>query len=128
MEWIEFLRVEAVPKPGEIVAATEVWAEPAGGGGVAAVELARLAGGSALFCRLGGDDLGAQSRVRLEGAGVRIHSPAVEEPSGAVSVTSTRSGERTITVIGDKPRPPGNDGGMPWEELDERGRRLLHRR
>ena len=28
-------------------------------------------------------------------------------------------GERTITVIGDKPRPPGNDGGMPWEELDD---------
>ena len=36
-------------------------------------------GGSALFCLLGGDDLGAQSRVRLEAAGVRVHSPAVEE-------------------------------------------------
>ena len=35
VEWIEFVRVEAVPKPGEIVGSSEVWAEPAGGGGVA---------------------------------------------------------------------------------------------
>ena len=27
-------------------------------------------------------------------------------------------GERTITVIGDKPRPPGGDGSLPWEALD----------
>ena len=53
VEWIEFLRVEAVPKPGEIVSSTEVWSEPAGGGGVAAVELARLDGRSALYCLLG---------------------------------------------------------------------------
>ena len=119
VEWIEFLRVEAVPKPGEIVAATEVWAEPAGGGGVAAVELARLAGGSALFCRLGGDDLGAQSRVRLEGAGVRIHSPAVEEAQRRGFCYVDEIGERTITVIGDKPRPPGNDGTSPCEQLDD---------
>jgi ribokinase len=119
VEWIEFVRVDAVPKPGEIVGATEVWAEPAGGGGVAAVELARLAGGSALFCRLGGDDLGAQSRVRLEGAGVRIHSPASDEPQRRGFCYVDDIGERTITVIGDKPRPPGNDGAMPWEELDD---------
>jgi len=59
VEWIEFLRVQAVPRPGEIVGTSETWSEPAGGGGVAAVELARLAGGADLFCVLGGDDLGA---------------------------------------------------------------------
>ena len=92
VEWIEFLRVEAVPKPGEIVGATEVWAEPAGGGGVAAVELARLAGGSALYCLLGGDDLGAQSRVEARGAPVSASTrPQPTSRSGAASVTSTRS-------------------------------------
>jgi ribokinase len=37
VEWIEFLRVESVPRPGDIVGARETWEEPAGGGGVAAV-------------------------------------------------------------------------------------------
>ena len=50
VEWIEFVRVESVPRPGEIVGAQETWEEPAGGGGVAAVELARLAGEAALYC------------------------------------------------------------------------------
>ena len=118
VEWIEFLRVEAIPKPGEIVGATEVWAEPAGGGGVPSVELARLAGRSALYCLLGGDDLGAQSRVRLEAAGVRVYSPGSDEPQRRGFCYVDDVGERTITVIGDKPRPPGGEGSLPWEELD----------
>ena len=28
-------------------------------------------------------------------------------------------GERTITIIGDKPRPKGGEGTLPWEELDD---------
>ena len=28
-------------------------------------------------------------------------------------------GERTITVIGEKPRPKGGEGTLPWEELDD---------
>jgi ribokinase len=27
-------------------------------------------------------------------------------------------GERTITVLGEKPRPQGGEGTLPWEELD----------
>ena len=42
VEWIDFIRVESVPKPGEIVHATETWGEAAGGGAVAAVQLAKL--------------------------------------------------------------------------------------
>ena len=33
VEWIEFLRVEAVPRPGAIVGAQEAWEEPAGKAG-----------------------------------------------------------------------------------------------
>ena len=44
VEWVEFVRVPAVPQPGEIVHAFETWEEPAGGGAVAAVQLAQLAG------------------------------------------------------------------------------------
>ncbi len=119
VEWIEFLRVEAVPKPGEIVGSNEWWAEPAGGGGVAAVELARLAGEAALYCLLGGDDLGAESRKQLEAAGVNVHSPANDAPQRRGYCYVDDVGERTITVIGEKPRPQGGEGTLPWEELDD---------
>ena len=118
VEWIEFLRVEAVPKPGEIVGTTETWGEPAGGGGVAAVEFARLAGSSALYCLLGGDDLGRKGRSLLEAAGVRVLSPESDEPQRRGFCYLDEVGERTITVIGDKPRPRGGEGTLPWEQLD----------
>jgi len=117
VEWIEFLRVEAVPKPGEIVGTTETWAEPAGGGGVAAVELARLAGSSELYCLLGDDDLGRKGRTALEAAGVEVHSPQGDEPQRRGFCYVDEVGERTITVIGEKPRPKGGEGTLPWERL-----------
>jgi ribokinase len=118
VEWIEFLRVEAVPRPGEIVGATEAWAEAAGGGGVAAVELARLAGESDLYCLLGADALGTQAREQLEAAGVRVHAPEPDEPQRRGFCYLDEVGERTITVIGDKPRPRGGEGEIAWEKLD----------
>ena len=44
VEWVEFLRVPHVPTAGEIVHATDAWDEPAGGGAVAAVQLASWPG------------------------------------------------------------------------------------
>lgn len=117
VEWIEFLRVESVPRAGEIVGTQETWQEPAGGGGVAAVELARLAGEAALYCLLGADELGAQARVKLEAAGVRVHSPPTDESQRRGFCYVDEVGERTITVIGEKPRPKGGEGTLPWEEL-----------
>ena len=61
VEWIEFVRVESVPAPGEIVHALETWEEPAGGGAVAAVQLARLNGTAHLFTSLGDDELGRRA-------------------------------------------------------------------
>jgi ribokinase len=119
VEWIEFIRVETVPRPGDIVAAQESWQEPAGGGGVAAVELARLAGESTMYCLLGGDELGARARRELEAAAVRIHAPETEDRQRRGFVYIDEVGERTITVIGEKARPRGGDGMLPWERLDE---------
>jgi ribokinase len=119
VEWIEFLRVESVPLPGEIVVAREAWEEPAGGGGVAAVELARLAGASSLYCLLGGDDLGKRAQKELETASVRVLSAKGDELQRRGFVYIGEVGERTITVIGEKPRPKGGEGTVPWEELDD---------
>jgi ribokinase len=117
VEWIDFIRVEAVPKPGEIVHASEAWSEAAGGGAVAAVQLANLGCETSFFTALGDDDLGRHSRVELEAKGVRLHVSWIPEPQRRGVTYVDDAGERTITVIGDKLRPRGDDDSLPWEEL-----------
>jgi ribokinase len=117
VEWVEFVRVEQVPRPGEIVHALETWAEAAGGGAVAAVQLARLAGGCMLFTSLGSDELGRRARSQLTEQGVTVR--AMVDPSHqrrAVCFVDD-AGERTITVLGDKLVPSGGDSRLPWHEV-----------
>jgi ribokinase len=117
VEWVEFVRVGAVPRAGEIVEAVERWEEPAGGGAVAAVQLGRLAGSCLFFTALGADEHGRRSRAELTRLGVDMR--AIPEPN-----TTRRAftyvdddGERTITVIGEKLRPRGGDSRLPWRDL-----------
>jgi ribokinase len=117
VEWVEFVEVEAVPRPGEIVHALSTWDEPAGGGAVAAVQLANLNGSAHLFTALGGDDLGRRSRAELEARGVTVHASAVAEEQRRAITYVDGNGERTITVLGRKQVPSGEDANLPWEEL-----------
>ena len=117
IEWIDFLRVEDVPKQGEIIHAEEAWAEAAGGGAVAAVQLANLGCDTSFFTALGDDDLGRRSSEELEAHGVRMHVQWVAEPQRRGVTFVDAAGERTITVIGEKHRPRGDDATLPWEEL-----------
>ena len=89
VEWIQFARVESVPEPGEIVHALEAWEEPAGGGAVAAVQLARLAGECLFLTALGDDDLGHRAKLELEALGVRVEAAWRSGRSGGRSSTST---------------------------------------
>jgi ribokinase len=117
VEWVEFARVEEVPRPGEIVHALETWEEPAGGGAVAAVQLANLNGGAHLFTALGDDDLGRRARADLAARGVTVHASPTGEPQRRAFTYVDAGGERTITVLGRKQRPSGEDAALPWEEL-----------
>ena len=117
VEWCEFVRVERVPARGDIVHSGERWEEPAGGGAVSAVQLARLAGEADLYTAFGDDELGRLARERLEALGVRVHASVRDEPTRRALVFVDDDGERTITVLGDKLRPRGGDGGLPWERL-----------
>ncbi|HEY3017376.1 MAG TPA: PfkB family carbohydrate kinase [Gaiellaceae bacterium] len=117
VEWVEFARVETVPRPGEIVHAHETWEEPAGGGAVAAVQLARLAGSCSLFTMLGADDLGRRSRAELTRLGVDVKAIPESEPTRRAFTYVDDVGERTITVLGEKLRPRGGDSRLPWHEL-----------
>jgi len=117
VEWVEFARVDHLPAAGEIVHASETWEEAAGGGAVAAVQLARLAGSVHFFTALGGDELGRRARAQLESQGVELHAATSAGPQRRALTHVDADGERTITVLGDKALPPGGDGLLPWEEL-----------
>lgn len=118
VEWVEFARVEAVPRAGEIIQASEWWAEAAGGGGVASVRLAALAGSCTLFTALGHDELGGASLAQLTGLGVRVEARRHAEPQRRGFTFVDARGERTITIVGEKHVPRGGDP-LPWEELAE---------
>jgi ribokinase len=117
VEWVEFARVEHAPAPGEIVHALETWEEPAGGGAVAAVQVANLAGSCLFFTALAGDALGRRARHELESRGVAVHAGHAPGGQRRVLTHIDEAGERTITVLGDKLLPSGEDGSLPWEEL-----------
>src|SRR6266498_2872769 len=117
VEWVEFARVERLPAPGEIVHALESWEEPAGGGAVAAVQLARLAGECLFITALGDDDLGHRAKRELESLGVRVEAAWREEPQRRAFVHVDSAAERTITVIGERVGPRADDA-LPWGELE----------
>jgi len=116
-EWIEFGHVERVPAAGDIVHATDAWEEPGGGGAVAAVQLARLAGSCTLYTAFGDDERGERSLRRLEGLGVRVEAAIRSEPTRRAVVFVDANGERTITTLGDRLAPDARDH-LPWSELD----------
>ena len=117
MEWLEFVPVESVPSPGEIVHASESWEQAAGGGSVAAVQLARLADSVDFFTALSSDERGERARTELEARGITVHATAVEGPQRSGFVYLDDAGERTITTIGRKLHPRGHDESVPWHEL-----------
>ena len=118
VEWIEFARLERVPVAGEIVEARDSWQQAAGGGAVAAVQLARLAGECLFLTALGDDELGHAAERELGDMGVRVAAAWRREPQRRAFVMLDADAERTITTIGER-LEPRRDDPLPWEELRE---------
>jgi ribokinase len=116
VEWITFARVPRLPAAGEIVHASETWEQAGGGGAVAVVQLARLAGGADFFTALGSDVLARRCREQLEAEGVRVHGAPRPEGQRRCFTHIDAAGERTITVVGDRIVPHGEDA-LEWDEL-----------
>jgi ribokinase len=117
MEWTEFAAVERVPRAGEIVEVPETFSLPAGGGAVAAVQLARLAGSCTFYTALGDDELARRAIDGLGALGVRVE--AAPRPGRLTRRAFTyldSEGERTITTIGERHAPARADE-LPWDEL-----------
>ena len=117
IEWLEFVPVEAVPRPGEIVHAAESWEQAAGGGSVAAVQLSKLADSVDFFTVVGSDERGRLAQQELGGRGITVHAATVDAPQRSGFVYLDENGERTITTIGRKLHPRGHDDTLPWHEL-----------
>jgi ribokinase len=118
VEWVQFARVDHVPRAGEVVHAGEPFEEPAGGGAVAAVQLARLAGEALLVTALGDDDLGRRSVKRLSELGVEVRSSTREAPTRRAVTLLDDDGERTITTFGQRLEPLGGDAEARWDALE----------
>jgi ribokinase len=117
VEWIEFARVQRLPRPGEIVHASEWWQDVGGSGAVAAVQLAKLAGACDFFTALADDAYGRRARDRLEELGVSVFAAPRDGEQRRGFVYLDGDGERTITILGERIVPLGGDD-LPWDRLD----------
>lgn len=109
VEWVEFLPVDRVPAPGAVLRAPRSWAEPAGGGGVAAAELARLAGRCTLVTAAGDDVVGRGLPRAFERLNVDVVATTRSEPHRRAVTWVDPTGERTITVVGPAQHAVGSE-------------------
>ena len=118
VEWVDFLTVPRVPLAGEIVHADKWWSEAAGGGAVAAVQLAKLSGTATFFTALGSDDNARRAEAELRAHGVDVKSVVRDRPQRRAVALLDANGERTIAVQGERLVPKG-DYDLPWRLLAE---------
>ncbi|MDP9301724.1 MAG: PfkB family carbohydrate kinase [Actinomycetota bacterium] len=117
IEWIRFARVRQIPPPGGIEHATETWEGAGGGGAVAAVQLAKLAGACLFLSALGDDPIAGAVRADLGSNHVDLHSAQRRSPTRTALTMIDDTGERTIVTLGDRLEPRGADD-LPWNLLD----------
>jgi len=117
VEWVQFARVSHVPRAGEVAHARDPFEEPAGGGAVAAVQLARLAGEAVLVTALGEDEHGRRSVARLNELGVDVRGGFRDAPTRRALTLTDDAGERAITTLGPRLEPLGDDRAARWDAL-----------
>ena len=116
---MEFLAVDQLPHPGTIGHALRTLQEPAGGGAVVAVQMARLQQQPVhFFTAIGRDSVGEACVKRLEDLGLVVHVAWREAPTRRGISLVDGEGDRAITVIGER-LTPSLDDDLPWEALGE---------
>jgi ribokinase len=115
-EWFELLRLERVPRAGEIVHSTAVGAFPGGGGAGPAVMLARWVGACAMYTSFGDDELGHRTHAELRARGVDVHATFLPIAQRRAITVVDAQRERTIIVVGERHFARGSDP-LPWDDL-----------
>jgi ribokinase len=115
VEWVTFAHGE-VPGRGEIVVLDDGFDRPAGGGAMAAIELARLGADTVFLTALGDDEAAGRCRRSLEGSGIEVRAGHRAAPQTRVLTVLDAAGERTILVVGPILQPRLDDD-LGWSGL-----------
>ncbi|WP_320668077.1 PfkB family carbohydrate kinase [Prochlorococcus sp. MIT 1307] len=119
VEWVSFLSVDKCPREGTISHGKIYLEEPAGGGAVSAVKLAKLIGEPVdFFTALGNDLTGKKCFKKLSQLGLNLNVAWKDEPTRKAISMINRKGERAITVIGDRLQPSKKDK-LPWQKMNK---------
>jgi ribokinase len=116
VEWVDFVPVPALPRPGSVVHAEGAFTAAGGGGGVAAAVLASRAEVD-FFCALGRDSTGEQAARQLTARGVSLQVAWRGTATRRAITLLEEDGERTIITVGDRLEPSGDDP-LEWERLE----------
>jgi ribokinase len=116
VERIEFAVVDRLPGAGEVVHATHWFSAAGGGGAVAAVQLRRLAGEATFLTALGSDGVAHALQTEVQSHGVTVRAALRPGPHRRGFVHLDATSERTITILGSRIVPHGDDP-LPWAEL-----------
>ncbi len=110
VEWINFLRVDKLPKPGIISHSQKSLEFPAGGGSVVAKTLSDLTTKQVhFFTSLGNDYYGKKCFEILSNMGIKLHVAWRDKPTRRGFSLIDSDGERSITVIGERLAPNNRD-------------------
>ena len=117
VEWINFLRVDQLPKPGVISHSEKSLEYPAGGGSIIAKTLSELTFNQIhFFTALGHDDYGDRCFKILSNMGIKLHVAWRDKPTRRGFSMIDSQGERAITVIGERLAPNYRDN-LDWDIL-----------
>lgn len=116
VEWVEFVGVDRVPLAGEIVQGVARVSVAAGGGAVAAVQLARWGAESLFFTAVGDDAIGQRVLADLTAYGVGVHAAVRRAPQRRAITMVDAQRERTILLTGQRHVVTSADP-LPWQLL-----------
>ena len=119
VEWVNFLEVDYFPRAGLITHSKRSFEMPAGGGAVIAKTLREMTTGDVhFFTSLGNDFYGNQTKKILEKMGINLHIAWRNSPTRKGFSIVDNSGERSITIVGDRLAPTSKDN-LNWHLLKE---------
>jgi ribokinase len=116
IEWVDFVPVSRLPRPGEVIHAGAAFTRAAGGGGVVAGVFAELGAEVDFYTALGDDRYGRAAAEQLTARGVRMHVAWRREATRRAVTLLEDGGERTIVTIGRRLDPLGSDE-LDWDRL-----------
>ncbi len=113
VEWVLFGHAPAPPAAGQIVHLADPFEEPAGGGAVSAIVLARAGAAVTFWTALADDAEGAATRARMHAEGIDLRVATRSGRQARAVTILDDAGDRTIIVSQPNAYPRG-DEDLAW--------------